>query len=63
MIPQGYPRRGEGAVIMTNSDAGQGLYFEIVRGMASAFGWSRYQPIAKRIVVLAPDRLAEYEGT
>jgi len=39
----GCPGTGQGAVIMTNSDAGDNLYSEIVRGIAVAYGWPQFQ--------------------
>lgn len=57
-----YPARGEGAVIMTNSDAGQGLYLEVLRGLASEYGWSSYMPIEKTVVPLETDSMKEFEG-
>ena len=50
-------------MIMTNSDTGQGLYYEILRGMASEFGWASYMPIEKTMVVLDQNRMMRYEGT
>ena len=58
-----YPERGEGAVIMTNSDAGQGLYYEILRGLALQYDWPGYKPIEKSIVELAPGLLSDFDGT
>jgi len=57
-----YPARGEGAVIMTNSDAGQGLYYEILRGIASEYGWSSYLPVEKTVVLLETEQMREFEG-
>jgi CubicO group peptidase (beta-lactamase class C family) len=39
----GCPGTGQGAVVMTNSDAGDNLYSEIVRGIAVAYGWPQFQ--------------------
>jgi hypothetical protein len=57
-----FPAKGEGAVIMTNSDAGQGLYLEILRGLASEYGWANYLPIEKTILFIESDRLKGFEG-
>lgn len=57
-----YPGRGDGAVIMTNSDAGQGLYLEILRGMASEYEWPGYQPTEKMIVHIEPNLMQEFAG-
>jgi CubicO group peptidase (beta-lactamase class C family) len=57
-----YPAKGEGAVIMTNSDAGQGLYLEILRGLASEYGWANYLPEEKAIVFVETDKIRVFEG-
>lgn len=36
-----YPKRGQGLVIMTNSDAGEALYNEIVNSVSAEYGWIR----------------------
>jgi CubicO group peptidase (beta-lactamase class C family) len=40
-----YPERGQGAVIMTNSDLGGDLMPEILRSLSVEYGWPDYQPI------------------
>jgi len=57
-----FPNRGQGAVIMTNSDAGQGLYLEIIRGLASIFDWPSYLPIEKKIEPMTENQLVKFEG-
>ena len=57
-----WPARGEGAVIMTNGDAGQGLYHEILRAIASEYGWPGYLPIEKTVVHLEQDRMKKFES-
>lgn len=48
-----YPERGQGLVIMTNSDAGDELYNEIVNSVTNEYGWSRdYTVLGTAIVVL-----------
>jgi CubicO group peptidase (beta-lactamase class C family) len=39
----GCPGTGQGVVVMTNGDAGDNLYSEIVRGIAAAYGWPQFQ--------------------
>lgn len=51
-----YPERGQGAVIMTNSDNGEALYDEIKRSISIEYGWVRdntnlYVGIAIAVVV------------
>lgn len=41
----GFPASGRGAVVMTNSDAGGGLFEEIMRGIAVEYGWPALQPV------------------
>ncbi|MCJ7716614.1 MAG: beta-lactamase family protein [Anaerolineales bacterium] len=36
-----YPKRGQGVVIMTNSDAGDKLYYEILHSINNEYGWVR----------------------
>jgi CubicO group peptidase (beta-lactamase class C family) len=55
----GFIDRGEGAVIMTNSDHADELLREILRGLAAEYGWSVPKP--KESIAL-PD-LTSYPGT
>jgi len=34
-----YPKRGQGLVIMTNSDAGDELYYEVLNSVNNEYGW------------------------
>ena len=43
----GFPATGQGAVIMTNSDAGDALYSEIVRAIAAEYRWPALQPVER----------------
>ena len=36
-----YPKRGQGVVIMINSDNGEALYNEIKNGVSAEYGWVR----------------------
>lgn len=36
-----YPKRGQGLVIMTNSDAGDELYYEVLYSVNNEYGWVR----------------------
>jgi CubicO group peptidase (beta-lactamase class C family) len=52
-----YPERGQGAVIMTNSDNGEALYDEIKRSLSIEYGWVQdntnlYIGIALAVVVV-----------
>jgi CubicO group peptidase (beta-lactamase class C family) len=58
----GYPVRGEGAVVMTNSDNGAYLIDEILRGISAAYEWPHFQPEEKTPYRLEPSVYAQYEG-
>lgn len=48
-----YPKRGQGLVIMTNSDAGDALYYEILNSVTNEYGWVRdYSILYTGIVVI-----------
>jgi hypothetical protein len=53
---------GQGTVIMTNSDAGQGPHLEILRGLAARFGWPGYRSIEKTVVQLKQGDMKQFEG-
>jgi CubicO group peptidase (beta-lactamase class C family) len=58
----GYPVRGEGAVVMTNSDNGAYLIDEILRGVSAAYEWPHFQPEEKTLYRLDPSIYAQYVG-
>lgn len=58
----GYPVRGEGAVVMTNSDNGAYLIDEILRGVSAAYEWPHFQPEEKTLYRLEPSVYAQYVG-
>ncbi len=58
----GYPVRGEGAVVMTNSDNGGYLIDEILRGVSAAYEWPHFQPEEKILYRLEPSIYAQYVG-
>lgn len=56
-----HPQTGQGVVVLTNSDNGGPLCWEIVRSVASAYDWPGYLPEPRRRLALserALDRLA-----
>jgi hypothetical protein len=57
-----FVHKGQGAVVMTNSDNGNDLVFEILRSLASVYGWSILQPKETALVEIVPEKLAEYTG-
>lgn len=58
-----YPVRGQGAVIMTNSDNGEYLIDEICRALSDAYQWPHYIPEIKKYFRLDPSIYQLYEGT
>lgn len=58
-----YPAKGQGAVIMTNSDNGFFLIQEIMAGLSEAYGWAHYRPEEKSVLRLDPGAYGEFVGT
>jgi CubicO group peptidase (beta-lactamase class C family) len=53
----GFPQTGQGAVIMANGDAAPALIQEIIRALATAYGWpDRLEPANPARVAAAPPR-------
>lgn len=57
-----YQHSGDGAVIMTNAQGGQLLATEILRSIASVYGWPDFHPIVRTSVEVDPAILATYTG-
>jgi CubicO group peptidase (beta-lactamase class C family) len=57
-----YQRSGDGAVVMTNAQGGQLLANEVLRGIASVYGWPDFHPIVRASVKVDPAILATYAG-
>lgn len=57
-----YPATGDGAAVMTNSDAGRALMMEVVRAIADVYGWPHYQPETRTVVEVNPATLNDYVG-
>jgi CubicO group peptidase (beta-lactamase class C family) len=57
-----FPETGQGAVIMTSSDAGNTVMFELLQSIAREYGWPAFQPIEKTAVALDPAALRELPG-
>ena len=57
-----FVNKGQGAVMMTNSDGGNELVFEILRGLASVYGWSILEPREMVLIEIAPEKLISYSG-
>jgi CubicO group peptidase (beta-lactamase class C family) len=59
----GYPKRGQGAVVMTNGDLGGELYMEILRSLVAEYGWPDFRPTEKETVEVAAAELEALAGT
>jgi CubicO group peptidase (beta-lactamase class C family) len=57
-----YQRSGDGAVVMTNAKGGLPLAYEIVRSIASVYGWPNFRPIVRTSVKIDPAILLTYTG-
>jgi CubicO group peptidase (beta-lactamase class C family) len=58
-----YPSRGQGVVIMVNSDNGAYLIDEILRSISDAYKWPHFIPEIKTYYQLDPSVYAQYVGT
>jgi CubicO group peptidase (beta-lactamase class C family) len=57
-----YQQSGDGAVIMTNAQGGLLLANEILRSIASVYGWTDFHPIVRTSVKVDPTILSTYTG-
>lgn len=57
-----YPAKGQGAVIMTNSDNGSFLINEILRGISITYKWPHFKPLVKALFKLSPSVYQQYVG-
>jgi len=57
-----YPAKGQGAVIMANSDNGFFLIREILCALSETYGWAHYKPEEKPVLRLDPATYAQYVG-
>jgi CubicO group peptidase (beta-lactamase class C family) len=53
---------GRGAVVMTSSDAGGDVMFEILRSIAREYGWPAFQPVEKTAAAPDPAALRDAPG-
>jgi len=54
---------GDGAVVMTNASGGLRLANEVMRGIATEYGWADWRPRVVKVVGVDPKILAKYVGT
>jgi len=57
-----YVQRGEGAVVMTNGDAGAELAQELIRAIAAEYRWPTYQPVMRKAIALPAATRARLVG-
>jgi CubicO group peptidase (beta-lactamase class C family) len=57
-----YQRGGDGAVVMTNAQGGYLLAEEVVRSVASVYGWPDFRSIVRETVKVDPAILSTYVG-
>ncbi len=58
----GHVNKGYGAVVMTNSDNGDALFKEILRGIAHIYEWQNYLPPVYDVVPCTPEKLKTFVG-
>ncbi|HEX2211372.1 MAG TPA: serine hydrolase [Longimicrobium sp.] len=57
-----FPATGQGAVVMTNSESGNDVMYDIIRSIAREYGWPAFQPVEKTAVALDPALLRDAPG-
>ncbi|MFN2399369.1 MAG: serine hydrolase domain-containing protein [Gemmatimonadaceae bacterium] len=57
-----FNERGQGAVVMTNSDAGSPLLSEIVRAIAEEYDWPTPRTVEKTVADVSPEKLTPLAG-
>lgn len=57
-----FPERHQGVAIMTNSDNGGALWDELLRSIATEYGWPDYGVTEKAVAKVEPKLLASYAG-
>ena len=58
-----YEKSGDGAAVMTNSDAGGELGHEVMHSIADEYEWNDYRSTIRVAVRIDPKILAQYVGT
>ena len=57
-----FTETGQGAVVMTSSEAGNEIMFDVLRAIAREYGWPAMQPIEKAAVAMDPAALRDFPG-
>ena len=60
---EAYAEMGPGLAVMTNSDGGEFLIQELLRGVAKEYSWPDFQPIERTVAKIDPAILRAYAGT
>ena len=60
---EAYAELGPGLAVMTNSDGGEFLIQELLRGVAKEYSWPDFQPIERTVAKIDPAILGAYAGT
>jgi CubicO group peptidase (beta-lactamase class C family) len=58
----GFATRGQGAAVMTNSDAGMALVGEIMQAIAREYRWPGFAPRVVVALAMTADAMGEYAG-
>lgn len=58
----GFAHRGQGVVLMSNSDNGIALIGEVLRAVSEAYGWGIYNAETREVISLAPEQLERFAG-
>jgi CubicO group peptidase (beta-lactamase class C family) len=58
-----YEKTGEGAVVMTNGDAGGMLGDEVINSISAEYGWPDFKPTVRTVVPVDAKILGQYVGT
>jgi CubicO group peptidase (beta-lactamase class C family) len=57
-----YPAKGQGAVVMTNSENGPFFVEELLRALSATYEWPHFKPKEKQLYRLAPSVYQQYVG-
>jgi CubicO group peptidase (beta-lactamase class C family) len=57
-----FAETGQGAVVMTSSDAGSDVIVEVLRSIAREYGWPGFRPVEKTAVAVDPAALRDVPG-
>jgi CubicO group peptidase (beta-lactamase class C family) len=58
----GFANTGKGFVIMTNSDNGSAVTWEIIRAIDEVYNWNIFKPAVRKVIDINPDSLQRFAG-